>query len=102
MSLRPKAAASCSSSGLLRVLGRLLLLSLLLTLLLPSTVGQRKRNLGEDKGRGFAPLQLCWGALLGLESGASLLTPDGGGPCGGHVTEPGDPLGTMLKGYRSY
>ncbi|KAM6161039.1 platelet basic protein-like [Erethizon dorsatum] len=58
MSLRLKATFSCPSARLHRVLGVLLLLSLLLTVLVPSTNGQRKRNLGKNEARGFASLQV--------------------------------------------
>ncbi|KAG3276431.1 platelet basic protein [Ictidomys tridecemlineatus] len=47
MSLRPSATSFCTNTRGVRVLQVLLLLSLLLTVLVPSTTGQRKRNLGK-------------------------------------------------------
>ncbi|EFB28497.1 hypothetical protein PANDA_007791, partial [Ailuropoda melanoleuca] len=44
MSLRPNATSSCPSASLFRVLQGLLLLSLLLTTLVPWTAGESKRN----------------------------------------------------------
>uniref|UniRef100_A0A8D2D2D2 C-X-C motif chemokine n=1 Tax=Sciurus vulgaris TaxID=55149 RepID=A0A8D2D2D2_SCIVU len=51
MSLRPSATSFGTSAGPVCVLQVLLLLSLLLTLLVPSTIGQRKRNLGKDEAK---------------------------------------------------
>uniref|UniRef100_A0A452RSC7 C-X-C motif chemokine n=1 Tax=Ursus americanus TaxID=9643 RepID=A0A452RSC7_URSAM len=51
MSLRPNATSSCPSASLLRVLQGLLLLSLLLTTLVPWTAGESKRNSGKTEAQ---------------------------------------------------
>lgn len=64
MSLRPNATSSCPSASLLRVLQGLLLLSLLLTTLVPWTAGESKRNSGKTEGGVSAALEQCLGESL--------------------------------------
>ncbi|XP_072829363.1 platelet basic protein [Vicugna pacos] len=51
MSHRPSTASSCASASPLPALQVLLLLSLLLTMLVPSTIGKSKRDLGRAEAK---------------------------------------------------
>lgn len=84
MSPRPSGTSFCTSASPLRVL-QVLLLSLLLTPLASSTVGEWERNLEEAEGRVPAFLQLCLGGktirvLWGLEKVIKLTTVNAGVP----------------------
>lgn len=122
MSLRPSATSFCTRTRPVRVLQVLLLLSLFLTVLVPSTIGQCKRNLGKGEGRGptaqqlwLLLLQMCVGggggfgeetilALLGLENAIILVMLSEGAGLTGHYqcVVLCSLLATLLKVYGLY
>lgn len=63
MGFRLRPPSSCTRASPLPNLQVLPLLALLLTALVPTEAGRRKRNLGKDEGGKLLPFSLCPGGL---------------------------------------